>query len=93
VTIPTPRDRSERAKRRRLHLLRTSPLCTECLKAGRAVAATELDHVIPLRDGGRDDETNLQGLCHQCHTDKSLRERGIAPKPTIGTDGWPIERE
>ncbi len=37
--------------------------------------ATERDHKIPLADGGRDDVTNLQLLCSNCHCKKTRRER------------------
>jgi 5-methylcytosine-specific restriction enzyme A len=92
MTNKTPRDRSERAKRRRARFLRANPLCSECLKVGKAVAAVELDHRTPLHRGGADNESNFNALCHACHVDKTLRERGIEPRPTIGVDGWPTER-
>ena len=41
--------------------------------------ATIADHVIPLTQGGRDDESNLQGICVDCHRSKTAEEskRGI----------------
>lgn len=36
--------------------------------------ATQRDHVIPLAEGGLDDETNEQGLCDACHDAKSHNE-------------------
>lgn len=36
--------------------------------------ATVADHVIPLAEGGRDDESNLQGLCGECHEVKTQAE-------------------
>jgi 5-methylcytosine-specific restriction protein A len=86
----TPRRRGEWADKRRLRLLRENPLCVECLKVGKAVQARELDHIVPLCDGGPDSEENLQGLCHNCHVAKSLRERGVEPKAVVGADGWPV---
>ncbi len=38
--------------------------------------ATDVDHIIPKRDGGRDTMGNLQGLCHECHSSKTAREDG-----------------
>ena len=29
--------------------------------------ATEVDHVLPLADGGTDRPTNCRSLCHDCH--------------------------
>lgn len=57
----------------------------ECKKLGRISLATQRDHVIPLAEGGLDDDTNEQGLCESCHEAKSLAEalrarRGAMPK-------------
>lgn len=52
------------------------PLCVECDKQGRVTAAQELDHVIPLWQGGADDAANLQGLCIPCHREKTAAEAG-----------------
>lgn len=51
------------------------PLCVQCQAAGRVVAATEVDHIIPVRAGGTDRADNLQSLCHSCHMTKTARER------------------
>lgn len=61
-------------KDRRLHL-QSYPLCAECARAGRVVAATVSDHVKPIRQGG--DPwcwSNRQALCVTCHASKSGRE-------------------
>lgn len=34
----------------------------------------ELDHMVPLSDGGGEDRRNLQMLCKTCHQDKTARE-------------------
>jgi len=58
----------------RRRLFERQPFCVECLKDGRYVAATIRDHVMPLAEGGADDESNEQGLC-QHHSDlKTQRE-------------------
>ena len=44
--------------------------CVKCGKPGRM----EVDHVIPIWNGGTDDEANLQTLCRGCHIDKSRGE-------------------
>lgn len=36
----------------------------------------ELDHIVPLADGGSEDESNLQVLCRKCHKEKTAREAG-----------------
>jgi 5-methylcytosine-specific restriction protein A len=51
--------------------LQREPLCTECLKAGRAQPAEIADHIVAIKDGGvRLDEANLQSLCKSCHSRK-----------------------
>ena len=48
--------------------LRKHPLCADCAEYGQATAATEVHHMIALRDGGSHDECNLLALCHRCHS-------------------------
>lgn len=53
------------------------PLCRTCLASSRVTAATEIDHITPLRMGGHaTDRGNLQPLCWACHNDKTLNEAG-----------------
>ncbi len=52
----------------RLWYLRKHPLCAHCQAAGRVEAATDVHHKIPKRDGGTDEEDNLEALCHSCHS-------------------------
>jgi len=66
---------SRPAERRKRFWLTMHPLCAECERNDRVEAATELDHIIELIDGGADDESNLQGLCHACHVAKSTASR------------------
>jgi 5-methylcytosine-specific restriction protein A len=58
----------------RASLFSRHPLCVKCLEEDRAIAATERDHVIPLAEGGADDESNEQALCAACHETKSIAE-------------------
>jgi 5-methylcytosine-specific restriction enzyme A len=75
---------------RRAHF-KQHPLCVMCLAKQRTTLATELDHIRPLHKGGTDTPDNRQGLCEDCHLEKSKLERGHAyrPKQRIGADGWP----
>ena len=63
----------------RTRLFAKAPLCVECEKAGRVRLATIRDHIVPLAEGGAEDETNTQGLCDACHDVKSEleRQRGV----------------
>nr|DAU09025.1 MAG TPA: HNH endonuclease [Caudoviricetes sp.] len=42
-------------------------------------AGLELDHIVPVAEGGTDGLDNLQWLCASCHAEKSRREtaRGV----------------
>ena len=61
---------------RRRILLRDKGLCqcVQCRDAGRTTLATEVDHIVPLWQGGSDDESNLQAINHECHKRKSAIE-------------------
>lgn len=67
----------------RAQLFRREPFCRECTRHGRTTVATVRDHVIPLFEGGRDDESNEQPLCQDCSDAKSAaearrgRDRGV----------------
>jgi hypothetical protein len=57
--------------------LEREPFCRECAKVAKQTPATEVDHVIPLADGGSfDDPSNHQSLCFRHHWQKDRgRER------------------
>ena len=44
-----------------------------CAKCG-TTEKLEVDHIIAIRDGGQDIESNLQVLCRTCHGKKSYNE-------------------
>jgi 5-methylcytosine-specific restriction protein A len=51
---------------------RRQPLCEACADV---VAATLVDHIIPIKAGGAmRDAANLQSLCRECHADKTACE-------------------
>lgn len=82
VSRRTDRERGTAAQRgygarwqrlRKLYI-RKHPVCVEC-----GAPATDVDHIVPRRCGGSDDESNLQALCATCHNRKTNREmRGQA---------------
>jgi 5-methylcytosine-specific restriction protein A len=55
-------------------VLQAQPLCVECLQVGRIEPTREVHHVIPLRDDGVNDVTNLVGLCKPHHLAHTARE-------------------
>jgi 5-methylcytosine-specific restriction endonuclease McrA len=54
-------------------------------------ASTEVDHVVAFSEGGTDDRSNLRGLCHWCHAQKTSDEalRGKARKRGVGREQHP----
>ena len=60
------------AKLRKMVLAR-DPICRtrDCTKP-----STDADHIIPKRRGGTSHTSNLQGLCHECHSRKTATEDG-----------------
>ncbi|TXG78917.1 HNH endonuclease [Candidatus Dojkabacteria bacterium] len=70
----TKRITGRRLQAMRAKLFSKNPLCAECARNGLVSIATQRDHIIPLEEGGLDDETNEQGLCEACHEKKSKQE-------------------
>ena len=56
--------------------LRSEPMCRHCRERRLLVAATHVDHIVEIADGGSEyDIDNLQSLCKSCHSSKTLRVR------------------
>lgn len=55
-------------------VLQHEPLCRHCMQQGQVTAAQEVDHVVPLSEGGTNDRENLQPLCVGCHHAKTFRD-------------------
>ncbi|MDK8305659.1 HNH endonuclease signature motif containing protein [Corynebacterium imitans] len=62
--------------------IQAHPLCEQCQTQGRVTPAQEVDHIVPLEDGGTHDEANLQALCKPCHSSKTAG----------GNDRWRYRR-
>lgn len=54
---------------------RDKGLCQQCLRNGRAVSGTTVDHIKAKAHGGTDDPANLELLCWPCHRAKTAKER------------------
>ena len=48
----------------------SNPLCVVCLKDGIITVASEVHHIIDIRDAPdrQFDSTNLVSICHSCHS-------------------------
>lgn len=58
----------------REQVLRDQPICAYCGER----PSTEVDHVIPLGEGGTSDRLNLRGACKPCHSRKTSEEAARA---------------
>jgi len=79
-------------KKARQQQLTAHPLCKHCLETGRYTAATEVDHIIPMSDGGEPlDPSNFRSLCKRCHSSVTLHAKhGTEAKiKGCGADGMP----
>lgn len=69
----------------RCAFLRERPLCAACEALGRLVAASVVDHIVPVKRGGaRFERANLQPLCVSCHNRKTARETAARHGTPLG---------
>ena len=72
---PSKRGYDHRWVRVRLAYITANPLCVTCEREGLVTQASQVDHIVPLRNGGaRLDPANLQSLCASHHSRKTRRE-------------------
>lgn len=86
----TNRIRGSALQRIRRRVLRNQPLCVECLKHGKTTAATQVDHITAIVNGGSDDkhdDSNRQALCDACHDVKTRKDLGQAERTTFDQSG------
>jgi 5-methylcytosine-specific restriction protein A len=55
----------------RQRVLRKHRICQVC----RARPSTQVDHIIPVAEGGANTEANARGVCATCHAIKTAEER------------------
>lgn len=74
----TARGYGARWRKLRDSFLRTYPLCADPDQrhAGQVRPATDVDHIVARAQGGHDTWENLQSLCHECHSAKTVAENG-----------------
>lgn len=80
--MPTTKERrmtGRKLQERRLNVWSRNPCCATCGKLCDFPAGFELDHTLPLFQGGDDTEANCQVLCSGpdgCHASKTAAEAG-----------------
>lgn len=72
-----------RWRKMRAAQLIAEPFCRSCAKAGIRRRADDVDHIIPHRGDKKIfyDASNLQSLCHSCHSRKTIAERTGTLRP------------
>jgi len=58
-----------------------------CAQAGCVKLAVEVDHKLAIVNGGSNDLANMQGLCPQCHADKTRTDLGQTPRAQFDDKG------
>lgn len=57
--------------------------CDECKRLERVRPAHEVDHRVPLAQGGTDSLDNLVAINHDCHRVKTLRDAAAGRRPGL----------
>lgn len=80
IDLTTPEGRqkfyqSKEWRTLRMVVLTNHPYCVECEKLGVYERATEVDHIVDIKDDYLKclDITNLQSLCKSCHSKKTYQ--------------------
>jgi 5-methylcytosine-specific restriction protein A len=95
MTVERLRGRAGQAQRQR-RLDRTDGLCEHCLAADRITLAVVVNHIIPLIQGGSDDDENTENLCRPCDLTATAKQFNfVKPRQAwgIGRDGRPTSAE
>lgn len=75
MTKETAHYRTADWRARRLRILRRDAwVCSACKRVTLGQTA-HVDHIMPLEEGGTDDDGNLQTLCSSCHGAKTRAEQ------------------
>jgi 5-methylcytosine-specific restriction protein A len=69
------RMRGRKGQEARTLWLAMHPLCAACERVGILTAATTVDHIVPVSQGGADHPDNYQSLCVPHHREKTREER------------------
>ncbi|MEV8518660.1 HNH endonuclease signature motif containing protein [Dyella marensis] len=84
---PTPSEKritGRALQRRRQRIWTQDPRCAHCGRVTEYPSGFELDHRVPLHQGGDDVDSNCQVLCagpDGCHARKTAGDAGRRPDP------------
>lgn len=82
TTSSTARGYGARWRRQRAAQLMRHPYCESC-----GAVATEVDHIVPLADGGASSPLNLRSLCTRCHASRTGRQQARRLSSSLGARG------
>jgi 5-methylcytosine-specific restriction enzyme A len=77
-------------EQRKRRLARTHGLCEWCMAKGVTALASQVDHIVPLSQGGADIDENTRNLCDRHHRDATAKQFGQRVRVAIGPDGWAV---
>jgi 5-methylcytosine-specific restriction protein A len=89
LSPPTKRIRGHELQAIRSRFLARNPLCAMCAAKGFVTEAREVDHIVPLSKGGAEEDSNRQGLCPECHAEKTRADMGYRDMG-CDADGIPL---
>lgn len=74
LTTHAVRLSGSRLQKIRFAMWKDNPHCNDCKKLTQYPYGFNIDHKVPLEQGGQDNEHNRQLLCIECHDLKSKAE-------------------
>jgi 5-methylcytosine-specific restriction protein A len=81
-------------KKKRARILRRDGYrcqCDDCRITGNPRPATEVDHKVPVEQGGTNDDSNLQAINGECHKRKTKLDEGKQPGYGCTDTGFPLD--
>ncbi|QUS39546.1 HNH endonuclease [Tardiphaga alba] len=75
----------------RLRRLANEPLCRDCKAEGKDTPSTVPDHIIPLAQGGADEDSNIRCLCADHHRIRTAEQFGHLPSFGNDVNGRPLD--
>jgi 5-methylcytosine-specific restriction protein A len=70
-------------------VINEQPLCAQCQREGRLTPGNEVDHID--NDASNNERSNLENLCHRCHSRKTNRDMGNRVAYGCDVNGMPLD--